>query len=124
MGASAELRAKAAALLADDGTDAQTLWLALAQGSNPDDPAVKARIEEFSKSVSFAPGTTEKLRHFLALCKSGNVAAAESALDGVPFTLRAQAYIAGHYLLGDRTPRNWLVFSRRVLFAGERPYLG
>ncbi|OOG43740.1 hypothetical protein B0E51_01410 [Rhodanobacter sp. C05] len=122
-GASAELRARATRLPASEGVDEQTVWLALAEGDNADDPAIATVLDNIEKEYD-SPGIVAKLQRFLALSRNGNAMAAEHSLDGVPFMLRAQAFIAGAYLLGDRTPETWRTYARSVLFAGERPYMG
>lgn len=122
-GASAELRTRATRLPASEGVDEQTVWIALAEGDNADDPAIAAVLDNIGKEYD-SPDTVTKVQRFLALSRSGNTVAAERSLDGVPFTLRAQAFVAGAYLLGDQTPETWRTYARSVLFAGERPYMG
>ncbi|MFC5740556.1 M48 family metallopeptidase [Dyella tabacisoli] len=122
-GASTALRARAARLPPSEGIDEQTVWLAIAEGEDAGSPAIAAVLENIEKEYD-TPGAVAKVQRFLALSRSGNAVAAEQALDGVPFLLRAQAYIAGSHLLGDRAPPNWRIYARGILFAVERPYLG
>ena len=122
-GASPALRARAAALRLTDGMDAQTVWIALAAGADAADPAVSSVLDEVEKGYD-APGCIAKMQRFLARIRQGNPAVAEGELDGVPLALRAQAFVAATYVLGDRTPESWRRFATRALFAAERPYLG
>ncbi|WP_232465818.1 hypothetical protein, partial [Burkholderia ubonensis] len=50
--------------------------------------------------------------------------AATHVLDGLPAVLRAQAFVAGIYVMQESSPDEWRNFARRALFAVERPYLG
>lgn len=122
-GASASLRRRAAALPASAGIDQTTIWLALAEGADASDQTVGNMLGEIDKGFD-TPGAAAKMQQFLALAKQGNAVAAEGMLDGLPIHLRAQAFVAGTYLLGDRTPSLWRNFVRRILFSNERPYLG
>jgi hypothetical protein len=122
-GASTQLRARAAMLPSGEGMDEQTVWLALADGANAHDPAIAAVLENIEREYD-TPGAVEKMQHFLALLRGGDSVAADRILDGVPFQLRAEAYVAAVHLLGDRTPKTWRNYARCILFAGERPYIG
>lgn len=122
-GASDQLRAQAAALPASVGIDPETVWLALAEGANADDPAITKVLSEMDRGYD-SPHAMEKMQRFLALCRQGDAAGAEQALDGVPFVLRAQAFAAGNYLLRGHIPETWRTFATRVLLGAERPYLG
>jgi hypothetical protein len=124
-GASSDLRSRAAALPQGAGIDPQTVWLALAEGADVNDPAV-AKILDGMRSESGGEGRmwVQSMQRFIALAQHGDAINAERALDGVPMELRAQAYVAGMYLLGQRAPDAWRPFAKAVLFAGERPFLG
>lgn len=124
-GASFLLRGRADALPKGVGIDMQTVWLAMAQGDDASDPAVAALLAKLeSNSGSEGPAWMQSMQNFLACARRGDAAAAERALAGVPMEWRAQAYVAGIYLLGRLAPDNWRSFARSVLFATERPYLG
>lgn len=122
-GASSALRSRAAAMPAGEGLDETTIWLALASGVDERDASVANVLDGIDKGMD-TPGAVAKMRRFLALARQGNASAAEGELDGLPMALRAQAFAAGAYLMGDRTPASWRNFARSVLFAAERPYLG
>jgi Zn-dependent protease with chaperone function len=121
-GASAQLREQAQALPSNQGIDSYDVLLALAQGADAHDPVVASLLAQMDKGYGMP--LSEKVEQFLELCRGGNPAQAEHALDGLPFIVRAQAYVAGSYLLQQRTPDAWRTFAARVLLAGERPYLG
>ena len=123
VGASPALRARAAALAPGDGVDAQTVWLALAAGEPPTNGKIAVILKALEHSHE-GLGTVARMQRFLALAGTGNTAAAEVALDGVPPYFRAQALAAGTALLRDRAPPAWRTFAKRVLFSAERPYLG
>lgn len=122
-GASAALRARADKLGPNDGIDEQTVWLALAHGDDATHPTIAGILDGVDKGYDM-PGSVAKVQRFLAAVRKGNTASAEGELDGVPASLRAQAYCAGAMVLGERTPAEWRTFASRVLFAAERPYLG
>jgi len=122
-GASAALKAQAARLAPSDGVDDDTVWLALAAGARADDPAIASVLQRLNRNYD-SPGAIEKIERFLALSRASDVAGAERMLDGVPVALRGQAFVAGAYLLGDRTPEAWRSYARSVLFSAERPYMG
>lgn len=122
-GATEQLRKQVQALPSNQGIDSNTVLLALAQGADSHDPTVASQLVRMNKDYG-SPELTGKVEQFLALCRSGDTAQAEHALDGLPFLIRAQAYIAGLYLLQKHAPDTWSTYAMRVLLAGERPYLG
>ncbi len=122
-GASTQLRARAAMLPAGEGIDEQTVWLALADGADAREPTIAAVLGNIERGYD-TPGAVEHMQHFLALLRGGDSVAADRMLDGIPFQLRAEAYVAGVHLLGDRAPMTWKNYARRILFAGERPFMG
>jgi len=121
-GASAELRARAQSLSADEGIDPYTATLALAMGTPANTPAIR-NLEAMLARQYDVPDLASKLDRFLSLARSGD-AAAVRVLDGLPVELRAQALVAGIYVMGASAPEEWRTFARRALFAVERPYLG
>lgn len=124
-GASALLRARVAALPQGVGIDQETVWLALAEGDDAGDPAIAKILDGIGKE-SGGEGSmwVQRMQRFIALAQRGDAIDAEHALDGVPLEMRAQAYVAGIYLLGSRAPEAWRTFAHAALFAGERPFLG
>ncbi|RUL69084.1 M48 family metallopeptidase [Dyella choica] len=124
-GASAVLRARAAALPKGVGVDQETVWLALAQGGDANDPAVAKVLERLEAGYGReGHAWMESMQRFVEFARRGDAANAERALTGVPMEMRAQAYVAGIYLLGPMAPDAWRHFARAILFAGERPFLG
>ncbi len=122
-GAPASLRASAKALAPDAGINSRSVWLALADGVSTDTPGVRDLLDAMSTQAG-STGGVAKVRAFVKLVRSGNVDGAERALDGpLHPVLRAQAYMAGVYVLGNRAPTAWRQFAQRALFAAERPYL-
>ncbi|MGG1947463.1 M48 family metallopeptidase [Trinickia sp. NRRL B-1857] len=121
-GASPELRARAQSLSADEGIDQYTAILALAMGAQASTPAIRA-LEAMMVKQYDMPDFPSRLDRFLALARAGDVAAVR-LLDGLPVELRAQALVAGIYVMGTRAPEQWRTFARRALFSAERPYLG
>lgn len=124
VGAPADLRAQAQALPAEAGVDPQTLWIALAEGSNPDTPKIKALMSQFDHSSLASIEIPQNMQRFLALCRAGRLEDADRALAGFPLFQRAQAYAASVFILGNRTPDNWRQLAGRALFVSERPYMG
>ncbi|QDQ83605.1 M48 family metalloprotease [Paraburkholderia megapolitana] len=122
-GASAELRARAQNLAADEGIDQDTAILALAMGAPASTPAIQS-LQKILATGYDIPDFPARMNRFLTLARRGDVAAAEHVLDGLPVALRAQALVAGIYVMGDRAPAEWRTFAQRALFASERPYLG
>ncbi|MPV67646.1 M48 family metallopeptidase [Burkholderia sp. BE17] len=122
-GASSVLRSRAQSLAADEGIDVYTSILALGMGVPSNTHAVKT-IQTALATQYGIPDLSARLDRFLALARLGDVAAATRVLDGLPVVLRAQALVAGIYVMGDRAPDEWRNFARRALFAVERPYLG
>ncbi|MCA3779418.1 MAG: M48 family metalloprotease [Burkholderia sp.] len=122
-GASAALRTRAQSLAADDGVDPYTAILALAMGSPASTPAIQARLSTLATQYEI-PDLSARLNRFLTLARHGDTTEAARALDGLPALLRAQALVAGIYVMKDRAPDAWRTFARRALFAVERPYLG
>ncbi|GGA38701.1 M48 family metallopeptidase [Dyella nitratireducens] len=124
-GASTLLRSRVAALPQGMGIDQETVWLALAQGDDASDPAIAKILDSIgAESGGEGHAWVQGMQRFVALAQHGDAIDAERALDGVPMEMRAQAYVAGVYLLGPLAPDAWRHFARAVLFAGERPYLG
>lgn len=122
-GASAALRARAKALAPDAGVDVYSVCLALADGAPSGDPAVKAALERLIGQYGDSELAT-RIQSFLTQVRKGNVDEAERALDGPMHpALRAHAFVAGIYVLGNRAPAAWPQFAGRALFAVERPYL-
>jgi Zn-dependent protease with chaperone function len=121
-GASAELRARAEKLSADEGIDPYTVVLALAMGAPANTPAIRGLEMMMAKQYDL-PDLPSRLDRFLAAARGGDASAARM-LDGLPVGLRAQALVAGIYVMGARAPEQWRTFARRALFAMERPYLG
>jgi Zn-dependent protease with chaperone function len=118
-GASADSVKRALAQPADKGLDPATslLGVALAMKSGVDArPYVEASAKIYD--VYQAP-----IMAFLtALAQGQSPAAAEALLGRTPLEARAYAYSAGVVLVGAKAPPAWRNFSRRVLFASERPY--
>ncbi|WP_345789612.1 M48 family metallopeptidase [Paraburkholderia terrae] len=121
-GASAALRARAQSLSADEGIDQYTAILALGMGAPASTPAIQA-FQSMAATQYDIPDFPARLDRFLTLARRGDAAAAVRVLDGLPVTLRAQALVAGIYVMGDRAPEEWRTFAQRALFAAERPYL-
>lgn len=122
-GATPDLRRRAALLNPDEGIDSETVWLALADGEDASRPAIASVLTQIDKQFD-SPDAMGKMKNFIALVRRGDTRSAEAQLDGLPLQLRADAYLAGLHVLGDRAPREWRDFARSVLFAVERPYLG
>ncbi|WP_284329892.1 M48 family metallopeptidase [Dyella flagellata] len=124
-GASYLLRSRVSALPKGTGIDQQTVWLALAQGDDANDPAV-AKVLEDTEAHYGKEGRdwVQGMQRFVELARRGDATDAERALSGVPMEMRAQAYVAGIYLLGPLAPDAWRHFAKAILFAGERPFLG
>lgn len=124
-GAPAQLRSRVAALPQGVGIDQHTVWLALAEGDDASDPAVVKILDDIgADSSGEGRAWVQDIQRFIALAQRGDAIDAEHALAGVPIEWRAQAYVAGIYLLGSHAPDTWRDFARAVLFAGERPFLG
>ena len=121
-GASAELRSRAQKLAAGEGIDPYTAILALAMGVPASTPAIQSFETMLARQYDM-PDLPTKVGRFLTLARRGD-AAAIRVLDGLPVSVRAQALVAGIYVMGDRAPQEWRTFARRALFAVERPYLG
>jgi Zn-dependent protease with chaperone function len=122
-GASGALRTRAGHLSLTEGMNEQTVWFALASGADPHHAAVADVLAHVDEEFD-APGAAAKMQQFITAVRGGKGASAEPMLDGLPVMLRAQALAAGTYLLGDRAPAAWRTFASRVLFGGQRPYLG
>ncbi|WP_423395948.1 M48 family metalloprotease [Burkholderia sp. LMG 21824] len=122
-GASAALRTRALSLAADDGVDQYTAILALAMGSPADTPAIRTLLSALGTQYD-VQDLPARLNRFLASARNGDTTDAVRALDGLPVVLRAQALVAGIYVMKEHAPEEWRTFARRALFAAERPYLG
>jgi Zn-dependent protease with chaperone function len=124
-GATNDLRKYVTTLPQGAGIDQQTVWLALAEGDDANDPAIAKLLNSLStESGGEGRAWVQSMQRFIALAQHGDAVGAEHALDGVPMEMRAQAYAAGIYLLGSHAPAEWRTFAKAVLFAAERPYLG
>lgn len=122
-GATAALRMRVQNLAQDEGINQYTAFTAQAMGAPASTPAIQAVYTALATQYDIAD-LSSKLDRFLVLARRGDAASAERVLDGLPVALRAQALVAGIYLMGDRAPAAWRTFARRALFAAERPYLG
>lgn len=119
-GAGADMVKRALALPAQQGMDAATVPLSVAlamkHGADP-----KPYIEFSAKTYDLYHAPV--ISFLQALQRGQDPASSDSMiLRGVPMEVRAYAYSAGTVLLGAKTPQAWRQFSRRILFASERPY--
>jgi hypothetical protein len=119
-GATGDMVKRALALPPEQGMDGATLplsvALALKHGADPK-PYVAISAKAFERY--HAP----MMAFLSALQRGADPLASETMLLGrVPMEIRAYAYNAGMVLLGPKTPPAWRQFSRRLLFASERPF--
>src|SRR5262249_10306261 len=118
-GASAELRARATALPPEAGLDPDTRWasIGLAIRAGHDYAPLLPSVEEGPAEYN------DHVRRFIEIVRAGrSLTSAEQALNGVPPSLRGQAYCVGIVVLGDKAPSSWRLGAIRLLFASERPY--
>jgi hypothetical protein len=119
-GAPADVVARALALPADAGLDADTfipaLSLATRAGRDPSDILKLA--------PKMIPRDGDKLmRAFIAIRRHAGRADIEAALRGSDPRVRGYAYVAAAMLWGAECPREWRTAAQRLLFVSERPYL-
>ena len=111
--------AAALALAPDSGLDGATLWpsVALAVREGRDYSALLAAANIHQS----APPTM--LRFLEIVHHGGSKVAAERVVSELDLERRAQAYVIGIVLLGDRAPAEWRRRAKRLLFVPERPFI-
>jgi hypothetical protein len=119
-GAPAAVVARALALPADAGLDADTFIPALSLATR----AGRDASEIVKLAPKMIPRDGDKLmRAFVAIRKHAGRAEIEAALRGSDPRVRGYAYVAAAMLWGAECPREWRVAAQRLLFVSERPYL-
>ena len=119
-GASSAIVSRALALDPPSGLDDYSRWSAIALATRLGRP-----IGALLDSTKVGSEAVSQLNRFLDLLRKGRApdsAAVERLLSGLPLVLRGEAYGMGVILLGDRAPSVWRRATKRLLFAGERPY--
>lgn len=109
-------------MASDEGIDENTAILALGMGVPASTPAIHAYLAMLARQYNI-PDLPGRLDRFLTLARCGDASTATRVVDCLPVVLRAQALMAGIYVMGDRAPEEWRTFVRRALFAVEWPYL-
>jgi hypothetical protein len=119
-GAPAEVVARALALPADAGLDADTFMPALSLATR----AGRDGNEIAKLAPKMIPRDWDRLmRAFSAIRDHAKPSDVEAALRGVDPRVRGYAYVAAVMLWGAECPREWRTAAQRLLFVSERPYL-